>query len=263
VRTADDALLTVRLMIFYKLESVEAMMDATNDPIADIINSVSSDVIGFCSARSFEQFKETSEQLNTLGAYQNLVESVKTRGFSVSKVVFRGYMAPQRLQKMHDEAIEKRTKLVLERESEVQEQRLADERLAKDAERAQARRTMEKAHAAHEAEMKRTTFEAQQRELREAAELETTLEQQRQESELKHLAAMQGTVGLGSGDMLNLLVAREHGPPAKLIQIAGDCKPFVSVADASDGGADGSPHGGKGGKGVFRRAPSPGRLFTK
>merc|ERR1712216_496989 len=105
-------------------------IDATNDPVADIINSVSSDVIGFCSARSFEQFKETSEQLNSLGSYQNLVETVSSRGMDVSKVVFRGYMAPHRLQQMHDAAIEKRTKLVLERESEVQEQRQADERLA-------------------------------------------------------------------------------------------------------------------------------------
>ena len=114
---------------------------------------------------------------------------------------------------------------------------------------------------APEAEMKRTAFEAHQRELREAAELETTLENQRQDAELKHLAAMQSTVGLGSGDVLNLLVAREHGPPGKLIQIAGDCKPFVSVGDASDS-ADGSDQGGKG-KGSVRRAPSPGRLFTR
>ena len=94
VRTADDALLTVRLMIFYKLTDITAMMDATNDPMADIINSVSSDVISFCSARSFEQFKETSEQLNTLGVFQSLVETVSSRGLQVSKVVFRGYVAP-------------------------------------------------------------------------------------------------------------------------------------------------------------------------
>ena len=74
-------------MIFYKLENVESLLDATNDPIADIINAVASDVIGFCSARSFEMFKEQSEQLNALGSYQNLVESVSSRGLTVSKVL--------------------------------------------------------------------------------------------------------------------------------------------------------------------------------
>ena len=104
------------------------MIDATNDPIAEVINSVSADVIGFCSARSFEQFKESAEQLNMLGVYQNLTSRATSLGLTVSKVVFRGYMAPQRLQKMHDDAIERRTKLVLERESEIQEQKLKDER---------------------------------------------------------------------------------------------------------------------------------------
>jgi len=232
VRTADDALLTVRLMIFYKCDDVGRMMDATNDPIADIINAVSSDVISFCSARSFEQFKETSEQLNNLGAYQSLTDTVGSRGLSVSKVVFRGYMAPQRLQKMHDEAIEKRTKLVLERESELQEQRQVDERLEKSNEREKMKRTMAKAAAAHDAEMSRAKFEAAQKETREAAELETALEQERRQAEIQHLKALQNTVQLQPSEMAMLLVAREHGPPGKLIQITGGGQPVVKVEDA-------------------------------
>eukprot|EP00966_Prymnesium_polylepis_P026072 600941-Prymnesium_polylepis.2 len=50
-----------------------------------------------------------------IGVYQNLTTRAAGLGLHVSKVVFRGYMAPQRLQKMHDDAIERRTKLVLER----------------------------------------------------------------------------------------------------------------------------------------------------
>jgi len=235
VRTADDALLTVRLMIFYAVADVCAMMDSTNDPIADIVNSVSSDVISFCAARSFEQFKETSEQLNNLGAYQSLVESVSSRGLKVSKVVFRGYIAPQRLQKMHDEAIERRTRLVLEREGEVQEQMLKDERLTKENEREATVRSMQKAKKLHEAEMQRASFEAAQREAREAAEQETSLLQQRQQTELKHLLAMQADLGLKSSDTANLLVAREHGTPARLIQITGDARPIVQVGDGVHG----------------------------
>merc|ERR1711988_417480 len=105
--------------------------------------------ISFCSSRTFEQFKETAEQLNMLGVFQSLTNTVASRGLSVSKVVFRGFLAPQRLQKMHDDAIERRTKLVLERESEVQEQNLKDERLAKEEEREKVKRAMEKAQALH------------------------------------------------------------------------------------------------------------------
>merc|ERR1711988_808145 len=108
--------------------------------------------ISFCSSRTFEQFKETAEQLNMLSMYQSLTSTVASRGLSVSKVVFRGFMAPQRLQKMHDDAIERRTKLVLERESEVQEQKLADERLAKEEEREKTKRAMETAKAEHVAQ---------------------------------------------------------------------------------------------------------------
>lgn len=258
VRTADDALLTVRLMIFYKVLDVVAMMDATNDPIADIVNSVSADVISFCAARSFEQFKETSEQLNNLGVYQSLVDSVSGRGLAVSKVVFRGYIAPQRLQKMHDEAIERRTKLVLEAESEVQEQKMKDERLAKENEREVTKRGMQKAHAQHEAEMQRASFEATQREGSEAAQQETHLLQQRQETELKHLLAMQANLGLKPNDTTSLLIAREHGAPARLIQIVGDAKPVVQIGDGDD--LDGGLSGASKPKAVRPMSP---KLFSR
>merc|ERR1719473_1829566 len=99
-----------------------------------------------------------------LGVYQNLTARASRLGMEVQKVVFRGYIAPQRLQKMHDDAIERRTRLVLERESEVQEQKLQDDRLAKEEERDKVKRGMQKAQAEHTAEMQRTAFEAKQRE---------------------------------------------------------------------------------------------------
>src|SRR5439155_12722972 len=37
VRTADDALLTVRLMIFFELTDIERMLDTTHDPIGDFV----------------------------------------------------------------------------------------------------------------------------------------------------------------------------------------------------------------------------------
>merc|ERR1712087_613642 len=49
----------------------------------------------------------STDQLNDLKAYQQLTSRAKGIGFEVTKVVFRGYGAPQRLQKMHDDALER------------------------------------------------------------------------------------------------------------------------------------------------------------
>jgi len=56
VRTNDDALLTVKLMIFFELKKIEQMLDSTHDPVADFINAVSADVIAFASTLSYELF---------------------------------------------------------------------------------------------------------------------------------------------------------------------------------------------------------------
>ena len=47
VRTADEALMTVRLMVFFELTDIERMLAQTHDPIADFINGLSAHVIRF------------------------------------------------------------------------------------------------------------------------------------------------------------------------------------------------------------------------
>ncbi len=59
-------------------------------------------------------FIEQSSQLNDLHEYPQLLERCKAIGFVVSKVVFRGYFAHDKLQKLHDTAIDKRSRLKLE-----------------------------------------------------------------------------------------------------------------------------------------------------
>merc|ERR1712048_1167746 len=103
---------------------IEIMLRETHDPTADFINSVTSDVIEFVAGKSFEDFKASTDNLNNISSYPQLTSRARGIGFEVTKVVFRGYGAPQRLQKMHDDAIERRTKLALDRENEEQEQRL-------------------------------------------------------------------------------------------------------------------------------------------
>merc|ERR1712072_396501 len=146
----DDGLVTVKVMIFYRLKDIDTLLTETHDPIADFINSVTSDVIEFVSGKSFEEFKAASDRLNDLSVYQQLTSRARGIGFEVTKVVFRGYGAPQRLQKMHDDAIERRTKLALERENEEQEQQLQDLKLDRENDRLRKRRQMEAATKEHE-----------------------------------------------------------------------------------------------------------------
>merc|ERR1712217_315643 len=69
VRTKDDALVTVKVMIFFRLKDIEVMLRETHDPIADFINSVTSDVIEFVAGKTFEDFKASTELLNNLSSY--------------------------------------------------------------------------------------------------------------------------------------------------------------------------------------------------
>jgi len=210
VRTKDDALVTVKVMIFYRLEEIDIMLQETHDPTADFINSVTSDVIEFVAGKSFEEFKAASEQLNNLSVYNQLTSRAKGIGFEVTKVVFRGYGAPQRLQKMHDDAIERRTKLAFDRENEHQQQGLQDMRLEHEEARLRKHRQIEAETKAHEREIQRAAHDAKQLEL-----------SQDREAKLEHLARMQKQLSLAGEQLASYLLASEQGPPAKLVQIVG------------------------------------------
>ena len=57
------------------------------------------------------EFIEHSVELNNMESFSQLTERAKGIGYNISKVVFRGYFAHDKLQKLHDGAIEIRTKL--------------------------------------------------------------------------------------------------------------------------------------------------------
>ena len=80
---------------------------------------------------------ENANQLNQLDAYPQLLARAETVGYRINKVVFRGYQASEKLQLMNDNAIERRTKLRLEDESERQLQLLEDMKLEKRFDRSQ------------------------------------------------------------------------------------------------------------------------------
>merc|ERR1719410_2689181 len=57
VRTRDDALVGVKVMLFYRLQDIETMLRETHDPVADFVNALSSDIVEFAAGKTFEEFK--------------------------------------------------------------------------------------------------------------------------------------------------------------------------------------------------------------
>lgn len=161
VRTADDALLVVKVMLFFELGDIEKMLDQTHDPIADFINALSADVVDLVGGHTFEAFKGQTEALNRLETFPQLVQRAERIGYRINKVVYRGYYASDKLQVMHDAAIECRTKLRLEAETESQTQQLADLRLTREQERSEKRRQMEEADARHTNALKQLDNDAE------------------------------------------------------------------------------------------------------
>merc|ERR1712039_516992 len=153
-------------------------------------------------------FKGATDQLNDLNVYQQLTSRAQGIGFDVTKVVFRGYGAPQRLQKMHDDAIERRTKLASDRENEEQEQRLQDMKLEREEARLRKRRQMEWETKAHERELQRAAHEMQQ-----AEQLKD------RQARLEHLTNMKASLDLTGEQLAAYLLASEQGAPTKLVHV--------------------------------------------
>ncbi|MBC7816942.1 MAG: hypothetical protein IAG10_08655, partial [Planctomycetaceae bacterium] len=73
VRTADDAVLTIRLMLFFELTDIDRMLDSTHDPIGDFVNAATADVVEFTVKHDFETFKRNTHHLNDLATYKTLI----------------------------------------------------------------------------------------------------------------------------------------------------------------------------------------------
>lgn len=227
VRTGDDALLTLQLMVFFELADIDRMLDRTHDPIADFCNAVSSDMVEFAASRSFQELKRDTEMLSELSSYGNLTARAESIGYRISKVVYRGYEAGERLQAMHDEAIESRTALQLDRETQDQAQELEDLKLDREAARARTRREMEQQQAEHERGIARAAHEEQIRQRREevrqqadAMRAEHTVELELLKAKAKErMAFLESIAGL-QVDLTQYLVASFQSPD-RLVRIEG------------------------------------------
>ena len=86
------------------------MLDNTHDPIGDFINNAASDVVAFCACLNYEQFLEKTGDLNKMETFPQLTARAVAIGYTINKVVFRGFHSSEALQKMHDKAIHERTR---------------------------------------------------------------------------------------------------------------------------------------------------------
>jgi len=168
VRTKDDTMITVKLMIFFQLVNINKMLDNTHDPIADFINACCSDTIQYCSGLTYEEFVDNTSKMNDLETFKQLTSRAETIGYKVSKVVFRGFHSSEALQNMHDKAIHERTRLRLEADTENHRQCLLDLRLNKEEERSAKERELEMEKEEHQRQMEQARHQEQLR--REAAE---------------------------------------------------------------------------------------------
>jgi len=172
VRTADDAVLKIKLMIFFTLMDIEAMLKGTHDSCSELINCITSDIVDFVSKRPFEIFKRDSYMLNQLPTFAAAVKRAETIGYTLTKVVYRGYDSNHTIQDMHNSAIETRTGLLLKAETEKQVQELETFKLQCTAERTEKELELEKktqehkqsiAARQHEETLRKARLEQQQR----------------------------------------------------------------------------------------------------
>ncbi|MCB9673466.1 MAG: hypothetical protein H6737_00025 [Alphaproteobacteria bacterium] len=233
VRTADDAVLTIRLMLFFELLDIETMLATTHDPIGDFVNAATSDVVDFVAKKTFDAFKSSTDRLNDLETYPQLAARAKQCGYRMDKVVYRGYGAPPALQRLHDEATENRVRLQLERATEQQAQELEDFKLDRGLARGAKERQRQAEEQAHQLAMAKTRHadelaqrEAQvfaKRAAREAdAVLDARFRGERDRLQREHLAEL-AKLGV---DLTKVLTA---GAPDRVIELRGSDGSHVHV----------------------------------
>jgi len=196
VRTVDDANLTVHLMLFYELKSIETMLDSTNDLIGDLVNAASADVMTFGSRLTYEAFLSQTNELSKVENFPILASRMAQTGTSLLKVVYRGYNAGAQLQDMHDQAISRRTKLRLEGDAAREEQQRKATELRCRQERSEQEQALEAGTARHKLEVlslqkeqeRRLADESHAQEMRyaqEQHEMESAFERKRHDEALR------------------------------------------------------------------------------
>lgn len=217
VRTADDASLTVKVMIFYKIENLELMLNSTHDPVGDFINAILADLMNWGAAHTMERFIQEVFQLSDLVSYPVLCSRAEAVGFKVGKVVYRGYTASGALQSLSDQAIKTRTELKLRQEEVEQREKMRDKEVAGANKRGSAEREEEAARQRHRLLLEAETHKEALRKQEESAKADLESKKAADAAKLAHLEGLK-TLGV---DLTRLLVAGEEKAPDKVLRVVG------------------------------------------
>ena len=239
-RTKDDAVIRIKLMIFYELREVNVMLKQTADPIADIINAVSSDTITFLSQVTYEEFVEAANALNNIDSFPNLLSRAKRMGFMISKVIYRGFKADDKLQNIHDQAVSSRNNLRLTLEKEVNTQMQEETQLLAEKQKLELEKKVE-------VEQMKNAFLIKKQELAQRIELEkkSLAEKLRQEKEThdsylhnewaKYEQKLQHYKLLKSiGVDLTEYLLRENPKPGKVIKYVSNKTDSIHIHHGTD-----------------------------
>lgn len=258
VRTLDDALLSVNLMIFFCLKDVETMFENTHDPVSDLINCVTADIIDFASQKTFETFKKDSDQLNKIQTYTQLHQRATKIGYEITKVVFRGFGTTNKIQEMHNSSIESRTQIKLRGENETELQNIEDFKIGKIQQRKEKEREIQQKDIEHKSsidkksqesliELKRKEFEEIMRQKKEEENFKNEIQLQEIEKEKLKIKNKNEedlefkkkkielklnyfrTLGKELNVDLTKVIVSENKLPEKLIQISSDVKEKVNL----------------------------------
>lgn len=232
VRTSDDAQLTVQLLLFYELRDIERMLDTSNDPIGEIVNAASADVMTFGAGHTYESFLQNTTRLSEASAFPLLASCMERAGFVLHNVVCRGYTTCEQLQGMHTTAVAERTRLRLEAHTNQQHEAQRALELHARQERSCHEQELAAAEARHELallglknEAARAEADARHgQELRHArarAEAEAELRRGGTDEELRRAEGLQA-MGV---DLTKYLVAVESAKPDRHIRVDSTAGP--------------------------------------
>jgi len=216
VRTQDDAMLKIKLMVFYHINNIEMMLDSTSDPIGDFSNAVCADVIRFASEYSFEEFIQQTDRLNDLETFPVLTQRATTIGFNIDKVVFRGYKASDHLQSVYDHAIKTRAEMRLKAEEAEQHEAAADLTLTKKLERAEKERELQLAETNHQVQMQAVAHEHELQVQREMSALRTETQRLQMAEQLQHV---QSLAALGANLDLTKVIVSQNQTDSQVIRV--------------------------------------------
>jgi hypothetical protein len=220
LRTSDDALLTLHIMIFFELVDIEKMLDSTNDPISDMVNAANADVMTFGASRTYEGLLADSNGLSDNASYPLLISRMQSIGYVLNKVVYRGYQASSQLQKMQETAISSRTKLRLEADTFRHEQANAEYQLNAQEQRSKKQFAQEEREAEHKSKLSRHRAEQELAQKRENNALVLAHERDMNKERKDFLMSL---VDMGV-DLTKYLCAEVSSKPTShlLIENAGD-----------------------------------------